>query len=65
MPKWFPNGALGVQHRAMGAKAAQDGQLDFLFDGKVYPSGMTKEKVKKMEDDRKKASEKANPQLNK
>ena len=47
------------------AKAAQDGQLDFLFDGKVYPSGMTKEKVKKMEDDRKKASEKANPQLNK
>ena len=46
------------------AKAAQDGQLDFLFDGKVYPSGMTKEKVKKMEDDRKKASEKANPQSN-
>ena len=47
------------------AKAAQDGQLDFLFDGKVHPSGMTKEKVKKMADDRKKASEKANPQLNK
>jgi hypothetical protein len=47
------------------AKAAQDGQLDFLFDGKVHPSGMTKEKVKKMEEDRKKASEKANPQLNK
>jgi hypothetical protein len=46
------------------AKAAQDGQLDFLFDGKVYPSGMTKEKVKKMEDDRKKATEKANPQSN-
>ena len=43
------------------AKAAQDGQLDFLFDGKVHPSGMTKEKVKKMEEDRKKASEKANP----
>ena len=51
------------------AKAAQDGQLDFLFDGKVYPTGMTKEKVKNMEEDRKKASEKAapqaNPQLNK
>ena len=47
------------------AKAAQDGQLDFLFDGKVHPSGMTKEKVKKMEEDRKKAGEKANPQLNK
>lgn len=36
------------------AKAAQEGQLDFLFDGKVYPSGMTKAKVKKMEEDRKK-----------
>ncbi len=44
------------------AKAAQEGQLDFLFDGKVYPSGMTKAKVKKMEEDRKKAAEKANPQ---
>ena len=47
------------------AKAAKEGQLDFLFDGKVHPSGMTKEKVKKMEEDRKKASEKANPELNK
>jgi len=43
------------------AAAAKDGQLDFLFDGKVYPSGMTKEKVKKMNEDRKKASEKTNP----
>ena len=47
------------------AKAAKEGQLDFLFDGKVYPTGMTKEKVKKMDADRKKASEKANPELNK
>ena len=47
------------------AAAAKDGQLDFLFDGKVYPSGMTKEKVKKMNEDRKKASEKLNPELNK
>ena len=47
------------------AKAAQDGQLDFLFDGKVYPTGMTKAKVKEMEDERGKAAEKANPQLKK
>ena len=46
------------------AAAAKDGQLEFLFDGKVYPTGMTKAKVKKMEEDRKKAAEKANPQLN-
>ena len=46
------------------AAAAKEGQLDFLFDGKVYPTGMTKAKVKKMEEDRKKAAEKANPQLN-
>ena len=43
------------------AKAAKDGQLDFLFDGKVYPTGMTKAKVKKMEEERGKAAEKANP----
>ena len=47
------------------AAAAKEGQLDFLFDGKVHPTGMTKEKVKKMDADRKKASEKLNPELNK
>ena len=47
------------------AAAAGEGQLDFLFDGKVYPTGMTKAKVKEMEDERGKAAEKANPQLNK
>ena len=40
------------------AAAAKDGQIDFLFDGKVYPTGMTKAKVKKMDEDRKKAFEK-------
>ena len=43
------------------AAAAKEGQLDFLFDGKVYPTGMTKAKVKKMEDDRKADFQKANP----
>ena len=42
-------------------EAAKDGMLEFLFDGKMYPTGMTKAKVKKMEEDAKKASEKANP----
>ena len=46
------------------AAAAKEGQLDFLFDGKVYPTGMTKEKVKKMDADRKKAFEKTNPTPN-
>ena len=46
------------------AAAAKEGQLDFLFDGKVYPTGMTKAKVKKMEEDRRRAAERANPQLN-
>ena len=45
--------------------AAEDGMLNFLFDGKVHPTGMTKEKVKKMEEDRSKAANKNNPQLNK
>jgi hypothetical protein len=34
------------------AKAAQEGRLDFLFDGKVYRTGMTPAKVKQQEDDR-------------
>jgi hypothetical protein len=46
------------------AAAAGEGRLDFLFDGKVYPTGMTKAKVKEMEDERGKAAEKANPQSN-
>ena len=38
------------------AEASKNGQLDFVFDGKVYPTGMTPAKVKKMEEDRKKAN---------
>jgi len=34
------------------AKAAQEGRLEFLFDGKVYRTGMTPAKVKQQEDDR-------------
>ena len=34
------------------AAAAKDGQMDFLFDGKVYPTGMTKEKIKKQKKER-------------
>ena len=47
------------------AKAAEDGLIHFTFDGAVYPTGMTKAKVKQMEDERGKAAEQANPQLNK
>ena len=43
------------------AEAAQNGMLDFTFDGKVHPTGMTPEKIKKQEDDRSKAFDKANP----
>jgi hypothetical protein len=46
------------------AEAAKNGMLKFVFDGEVYPTGMTKAKVKKQEDDRAKAAEKANPQAN-
>jgi len=46
-------------------EAAKDGMLEFLFDGKMYPTGMTKAKVKKQEEEAKRASEKANPQLKK
>jgi len=43
------------------AAAAKEGQLDFLFDGEVYPTGMTPAKVKQMEKDREKAMEKGKP----
>ena len=46
-------------------EAAKNGMLKFLFDGQVYPTGMTPAKVKKQEEERGKAAEKANPQLNK
>ena len=46
------------------AEAAKNGMLDFEFDGKVYPTGMTPAKVKKQEEERGKAAEKANPGLN-
>ena len=44
------------------AEAAQNGMLKFKFDGKVYPTGMTKAKVKKQEEERGKAAEKAQAQ---
>ena len=43
------------------ANAAKNGQLDFLFDGKVYPTGMTNDKVKKMDKEREEQIKKANP----
>ena len=46
------------------AEAAGNGQLKFIFDGKVYPTGMTPEKVKKQEQERAEAKKKANPELN-
>ena len=46
------------------AEAAKSGMLKFKFDGKVYPTGMTTAKVKKQEEERGKAAEKANPELN-
>ena len=46
------------------AEAAKNGMLKFKFDGKVYPTGMTPAKVKKQEEERGKAAEKANPELN-
>ena len=46
------------------ADAAKNGMLEFLFDGKMHPTGMTPEKVKKQEQDTKEAVEKANPELN-
>jgi hypothetical protein len=46
------------------ADAAKNGMLEFLFDGKMHPTGMTPEKVKKQEQETKEAVEKVNPQLN-
>ena len=46
------------------AEAAKNGMLKFKFDGKVFPTGMTPAKVKKQEEERGKAAEKANPGLN-
>ena len=46
------------------AEAARNGQLDFTFDGKIHPTGMTPEKVKKQEEERSKALGKTNPQDN-
>ena len=37
------------------AEAVRNGQLNFTFDGKVHPTGMTPEKVKKQEEERAKA----------
>ena len=47
------------------SEAAKNGMLKFIFDGKVYPTGMTPAKVKKQEEERGKAAEKANPELKK
>ena len=44
------------------AEAAKNGMLNFKFDGKVYPTGMTPAKVKKQEEERGKAAEKAQAQ---
>ena len=34
------------------AEAAQEGRKDFLFDGKVHPTGMTDASIKKQQEDR-------------
>ena len=46
------------------AEAAKNGQIDFLFDGKVYKTGMTPAKIEKQEKERAEAAKKANPGLN-
>jgi len=46
------------------AEAARNGQKKFTFDGEVYSTGMTDKKIKKQEEDRAKAFDKANPQAN-
>ena len=43
------------------AEASRNGQVDFTFDGKVMPTGMTPEKIKKQEEERAQALDKANP----
>ena len=71
----FPEGKLDVMRLKQNhlrkarfdkakAEAAEAGQLKFLFDGKVYPTGMTQQKVRKMEKDSAEAAKKANPGLN-
>tara|TARA_R110002020_G_scaffold3955_5_gene17383 strand:- start:4022 stop:6649 length:2628 start_codon:yes stop_codon:yes gene_type:complete len=45
------------------AEAAQNGMLKFVFDGEVYPTGMTKAKVKKQEEERGEAAEKAQKEV--
>jgi hypothetical protein len=46
------------------AEASRNGQKNFTFDGKVYPTGMTDAKLKKQKADRAAAFDKANPQPN-
>ena len=41
-------------------EAKQNGQKDFMFDGKVYKTGHTDASIKKLEEDRKKAIDKVN-----
>ena len=47
------------------AKAAEDGLIHFTFDGAVYPTGMTKKKLKEMDEEKAEIVKKGNPQLNK
>ena len=47
------------------AEAIEKGQMDFVFDGVVYKTGLTKAKLKKQEDEKKEVIEKNNPDLNK
>lgn len=46
------------------AKAAEDGLMHFTFDGSVYPTGMTKAKLKKMEEEKANIVKKDNPKSN-
>ena len=46
------------------AEASRNGQMDFTFDGKVMPTGMTPTKIKQQEKERANALDKANPQAN-
>ena len=47
------------------AEAARNGQKNFTFDGKVYPTGMTDAKIKKQEKERAQALNKTNPEIGK
>ena len=46
------------------AKAAQDGLMHFTFDGAVYPTGMTKKKLKEMDKEKADVVKKGNSQSN-